>query len=215
MELGSIIVAVLILLISAVLHEVAHGYAANFLGDPTARLAGRLTLNPVRHIDPFGSVILPALMVLLKSPILFGYAKPVPYNPYNLRGRYAEAFVASAGVLTNFGLAIALGLLIRFFGESLPGTSLQVLGFAVYINLMLGLFNLIPIPPLDGAKVLSGILPHNLAFKYREFENRVAMLGPFTGFALVILVFYLFAPVFGSVLGALFEALTGSSLLQL
>lgn len=215
MELGSIIVAVIILLISAVLHEVAHGYAANFLGDPTARLAGRLTLNPAKHIDPFGSVILPALMVLLKSPILFGYAKPVPYNPYNLRGRYAEAFVAAAGALTNFGLALFLGLLIRFFGASFSGTFLEVVGFAVYINLMLGLFNLMPIPPLDGAKVLSGILPSGLAFKYREFENRVSALGPFTGFALVLLVFYLFAPLFGKVLGAIFELLTGTSLLQL
>jgi Zn-dependent protease len=214
MELGSILVAVVILLISAVLHEVAHGYAANFLGDPTARLAGRLTLNPVRHIDPFGSVILPALMILLRSPILFGYAKPVPYNPYNLRGRYAEAFVAAAGALTNFGLAIALGLSIRFFGEAFPPAFIEVLGFAVYINLMLGVFNLIPIPPLDGAKVLGGILPLGLSLKYRQFESRMAALGPFTGFALVILLFYLFGPIFSAGLGSIFSGLTGTSLLQ-
>lgn len=215
MELGSIVVAVAILLISAVLHEVAHGYAANFLGDPTARLAGRLTLNPIKHIDPFGSVILPALMVMVKSPILFGYAKPVPYNPYNLRGTYAEAFVAGAGVLTNFGLAIALGLSIRFFGGAFSPAFLEVIGFAVYINLMLGLFNLIPLPPLDGAKVLGGVLPPGAAFRYREFENRIAALGPGIGFALVLLVFYLFAPIFSSILGSLFSGLTGTSLLQL
>lgn len=214
MELGSILVAVVILLISAVLHEVAHGYAANFLGDPTARLAGRLTLNPARHIDPFGSVMLPALMILLRSPILFGYAKPVPYNPYNLRGRYAEAFVAAAGALTNFGLAIALGLSIRFFGGSFAPAFIEVLGFAVYINLMLGVFNLIPIPPLDGAKVLGGILPARLGLKYRQFENRMAAFGPFTGFALVILLFYLFGPVFSAALGSIFSSLTGTSLLQ-
>lgn len=215
MEIGSILVAVAILLISVVLHEVAHGYAANFLGDPTARLAGRLTLNPIKHIDPFGSVLLPALMVVLQSPFLFGYAKPVPYNPYNLRGKYAEAFVAAAGALTNFGLAIALGLLIRLFSGALSPTFLEVIGFAVYINLMLGLFNLIPLPPLDGAKVLGGVLPSNLAYKYREFENRMAALGPGIGFALVLLVFYLFAPIFSAALGSLFGGITGTSLLQL
>ncbi len=215
MELSSILVAVVILLISAVLHEVAHGYAANFLGDPTARMAGRLTLNPLKHIDPFGSVLLPALMVMMHSPILFGYAKPVPYNPYNLRGRYAEAFVAAAGALTNFCLAIVLGLSIRFFGGGFSAAFLEVVGFAVYINLMLGLFNLIPVPPLDGAKVLGGILPPGLDLKYREFERRIAALGPFMGFALVLLVFYLFAPIFSALLGSLFGGLTGTSLLQL
>ncbi|MBP7770503.1 MAG: site-2 protease family protein, partial [Candidatus Pacebacteria bacterium] len=114
-----IIFAIGVLVVSIVLHEVAHGYMANFLGDPTARLQGRLTLNPISHIDPIGSLLLPAILVITQSPMLIGYAKPVPYNPYNLRGKYAEGWVAFAGPGVNIILALIFGLAIRMFGTQL------------------------------------------------------------------------------------------------
>src|SRR3990167_9704963 len=111
----TIFLSLVVLILSVIAHEVAHGYAADSLGDPTARLMGRLTLNPFPHIDPLGSVILPAVLVITGSPLLIGYAKPVPYNPYNLRNRYGEALVAFAGPGTNILLAVIFGLLIRVF----------------------------------------------------------------------------------------------------
>jgi Zn-dependent protease len=111
-----LIFGIVVLIFSIVLHEVAHGYMANWLGDPTARLQGRLTLNPVSHIDPLGSIIIPGLLLFTQSPFLIGWAKPVPYNPYNLRGKYGEALVAFAGPGTNILIAVIFGLLIRFGG---------------------------------------------------------------------------------------------------
>src|SRR3990167_7918192 len=110
-----LVFGIIILIFSIIIHEVMHGVVANSLGDPTARLAGRLTLNPIPHIDLFGSIIIPGLLVLTNAGILFGWAKPVPYNPYNLRGgKWGEGAVAFAGVGANFLLAIIFGLLIRF-----------------------------------------------------------------------------------------------------
>lgn len=209
------IVWLVVLILSVILHEVAHGYAANYLGDPTARLAGRLTLNPIPHIDFFGSIILPAVLAISGSPILFGYAKPVPYNPYNLRGRWGEGFVAAAGALTNLALAIILGLFIRFFADGLPIAFVMVLSVAVYLNLLLCIFNLIPIPPLDGSKVLASLLTGRLAMRYRELQDRFEALGPALGFALVILVFYIFQPVFYGALLSLYSLIVGAPLLQM
>lgn len=194
-----ILIGIGILMFSIVLHEVAHGYAAEMLGDPTARMAGRLTLNPLRHLDPFGSVIIPALLVVTQSPILFGYAKPVPYNPYNLfkSPRFGEAIVAGAGPATNLALAALAGAVVRFspaLGVSEP--FLEVLFFAVYINIFLALFNLIPIPPLDGSKVLGAILPGSLGRAYEALRMRFEQYGLLFGFILVIAVFYLFSPFF-------------------
>src|SRR3989344_8216802 len=136
-----------ILIVSIVLHEVAHGHAADLLGDPTARLAGRLTLNPLKHLDPMGSVFIPLVLVFANSPIFFGYAKPVPYNPYNLRGRFGEPIVAAAGPLTNIALALAAGIIIRVAGPlGADASFIEVMSLAVYVNLFLALFNLIPIP---------------------------------------------------------------------
>jgi len=147
-----------ILIFSVVLHEVSHGYAANFLGDPTARLAGRLTLNPIKHLDMMGSIIIPAILILTGAGFIFGWAKPVPYNPYNLRkgGKYAEAIVAGAGPASNFIIAIIFGLLMRFGIASGIATVpfIQIAGIIVFVNIMLGVFNLIPVYPLDGSKVL-------------------------------------------------------------
>lgn len=208
-----LVFGVVILIVSVILHEVAHGYMANYLGDPTARLAGRLTLNPVSHIDPLGTVILPAILVFTHSPILIGYAKPVPYNPYNLPGKWDEALVAGAGPATNIFLALVFGLSIRFFGGALDPALLQAFAMIAYINMLLALFNLIPIPPLDGSKVLSSLLPGELGRGYEAFRAGFERLGVLSGTLLLLAIFYfLLAPVFGVLLQSLFALLTGVSI---
>ena len=146
---------------SVVVHEVSHGYAALFFGDETARHQGRLTLNPLKHLDLTGSVIVPLLLIISGSGFVFGWAKPVPINPYNFRNRkWAEVIVALAGPLSNISLAVIFGLLIRFgdyFGILSP-SFLYIAGYVVLINLVLAIFNLIPIPPLDGSHLLFSFL---------------------------------------------------------
>src|SRR3989337_1670571 len=149
-------------LAAVVLHEVAHGYVANHFGDPTAARMGRLTLNPLSHIDPFGTVLLPLLLIVVGSPFLFGYAKPVPVNFYNLRHPKRDmVWVALSGPATNILLAAASGYLLRFVSSaagSLPQFLTVPLTYmaqgSVNINVMLAAFNLFPIPPLDGGRVL-------------------------------------------------------------
>src|SRR5262249_19017443 len=153
-----VIFGLVILIVSVILHEVAHGYMANWLGDPTARLAGRLTLNPISHIDPVGSILLPLLLTLGHSPFLIGHAKPVPYKPYNLAGKYDEGLVAFAGPGTNILIALIFGLAIRFSGAALSPELVSAFAIITFINMLLALFNLIPVPPLDGSKVFSTIL---------------------------------------------------------
>src|SRR3989344_3901284 len=168
-ELGLFVVAVIVM--SAVIHEVMHGVAAERLGDPTARLQGRITLNPISHIDPVGSIFLPAILVLTNSPVLFGWAKPVPYNPYNLRpGRFSEAIVAGAGPVSNLVIAIVFGALIQI---GLLGSLNEIFFYIVFINVMLFFFNLVPIPPLDGSKVLASILPRGLALSYDRLRSHL------------------------------------------
>ena len=160
---------VAILVMSVVIHEVAHGYSAYLLGDNTAKLQGRLTLNPIKHLDPFGSVILPLLLVLTNSGFIIGWAKPVPYNPRNLRnGRKGDFIVSISGIVTNLTVAILFGLIIRFlplFGLPLDSAFLfsfvKIASIVVITNLVLALF---PIAPLDGSKFLFSILPPGLRF---------------------------------------------------
>ena len=198
-----------ILIFSIVIHEVMHGVVANWLGDPTARLAGRLTLNPIKHIDLFGSVLLPALLVLTHAGVVFGWAKPVPYNPYNLRGKRGEALVALAGPGINLLLAIIFGLLIRFVGTALPPSFISLASVVVIYNLMLAIFNLIPIPPIDGSKVLAVLLPYRLQRVFIDFGERVASFG-LLGLLLFFLLFgYIFFPIFSAAVGFLFELITG------
>lgn len=194
MEIGDIAVLVA-LIMSIVLHEMAHGYAANWLGDPTARLQGRLSPNPLVHIDPLGSVILPALLFMTNAGFLFGWAKPVPYNPYNLSDqRYGEAKVAAAGPAMNIFLALVFGTLIRF--SDLLGVNesfLALSAYIVFINILLAFFNMLPIPPLDGSKIISVILPFRLALKYQEFTRAIERYGIFVlliGLFLVINVIW-------------------------
>lgn len=209
-----LIFGIIVLIFSVVLHEVAHGYMANWLGDPTARLQGRLTLNPVSHIDPLGSIILPGLLLMTSSPLLIGYAKPVPYNPYNLRGRYGEGLVAFAGPGTNILLALIFGLLIRFAGPQLGPDLVGAFAIIAYVNMLLALFNLIPIPPLDGSKVLStllGMVSPSLERGYDAFRMNFERLGILGGTLLILVIFYFLAPYFGAVLMRLFALLTGAA----
>ncbi len=201
-----------VLALSVILHEVAHGYMANWLGDPTARLQGRLTLNPISHIDPIGSLLLPAILTITHSPLLIGYAKPVPYNPYNLRGKYAEGLVAFAGPGVNILLALVFGLLIRFLGPVMDPVLLTAFGTIAYINMLLALFNLIPIPPLDGSKVLSALflaISRPLAHAYDKFRLNFERLGVLSGTLLILCIFYFLSPFFSAALLHLFGLLTG------
>jgi Zn-dependent protease len=204
-----VIFAVLILIFSVILHEVAHGYMAQYLGDPTAKLAGRLTLNPIKHIDPVGTIALPLLLTLFNSSILIGYAKPVPYNPYNLRHKYGEALVAGAGPAVNIGIALLFGLIIRFFGETLAPGLFVAFQTIVFINIFLAIFNLLPIPPLDGSKVFSAFLPGSLGRVYDGFRENLERLGMLTGVILLLLIFSLLAPLFVALVRAIFSLITG------
>lgn len=194
------IITLLILILSIVLHEVAHGYAANWLGDPTARLAGRLTANPIPHIDPIGSVLIPGILYFTGANFLFGWAKPVPYNPYNLRNqRWGESFVAAAGPLTNLALATIFAIAIRFSSMlSLDPAIVKMFGYVVFINVLLALFNAIPFPPLDGSKVIVPFLPFGLAQKYRAFAQYMENLGFIALFLCVFLFMQIFWQPFSS-----------------
>jgi Zn-dependent protease len=187
------IAMIVALVLSVVIHEMAHGYAANWLGDPTARLQGRLSANPLVHLDPMMSVILPGILLATGSPILFGAAKPVPYNPYNFSNqKWGEAFVAFAGPLANFAIAGIFVLLIHLSSLLSLSEAFVTLAFQIIIlNIFLAFFNLVPIPPLDGSKIFPRFLPYPLRMKYEGFrsyfEQHIAL-----GFALVIIVFMLF-----------------------
>jgi Zn-dependent protease len=150
-----LILSVVVTIVSVALHEFAHGYAAYLQGDPTAKYEGRLTANPLAHLDPIGSVIVPFLLVASGSPA-FGWAKPVPYNPYNLRNRrWGELLVAAAGPLTNLALAAVFAGVFRLAGQS---SFAEFASVVVFVNVALFLFNLMPVPPFDGSKILAGVL---------------------------------------------------------
>ncbi len=194
------------ILIAIILHEVSHGFVANKFGDPTARHMGRLSLNPLVHIDIFGTIILPLLLIFSNSPIIFGYAKPVPVNFFNLRNPKRDMiWVSAAGPLTNLALAFISSIILRLLlyidprllylqnipsslisrGDLLSSIMLPIslmLIFSIQINLLLAVFNLIPIPPLDGGRILVGVLPH-------KYSNILSSIEPFGMLILILIIF--------------------------
>jgi Zn-dependent protease len=212
LDIQRIAVSVLPLLIAITFHEVSHGFVANRLGDPTAKFVGRLTLNPFVHLDLVGTVIMPLLLLISGLPV-FGYAKPVPINPMNFKDPKRDmAISAAAGPLTNIILAVISVILFKitlFFGSQMQSFSVGntiiiplalMFSESVRINVILAAFNLIPIPPLDGGRVLVGLLPHEQAVSYSKIE-------PYGFIILFILIFTGIAGYFVIPLANLFMAL--------
>jgi Zn-dependent protease len=181
-----------IIVLSAVFHEYAHALVAYRLGDSTAKDAGRLTLNPLVHLDPFGTVIVP-LLLMLTSGIFIGWAKPVPYNPYALRDRkYGSLKVGAAGPLSNLIIAVFLGLVIRFtpfLAGFFSPVFIELLGIVIYVNIFLAIFNLLPFPPLDGSKIFADLFP--------RAAQSIMQLGFIGVFLALIIAFWFLAPVAG------------------
>ncbi|MDI6717903.1 MAG: site-2 protease family protein [Patescibacteria group bacterium] len=203
-----IIFQLLVLLFSAIIHEISHGFAALRLGDSTAKNFGRLTLNPIKHLDPVGSFVLPLLLFILKSPVVFGWAKPVPINPSNLKNPKRDSgYIAIAGPLSNFSIAIIFSLILKIISYSSAAFLHPLaifINIIILVNLILGVFNLVPIPPLDGSKVLFAILPRNFS-GVEMFLERYGM------FILIFFIFFGFQLVIPFIL-AIYHFLGGSLL---
>lgn len=186
---------------SVVLHELSHGYVAELMGDPTPRLQGRLTLNPLKHLDPIGSFIVPILTSI--AGFTFGWAKPIEWNPYNVKNRRLGEFLISlAGPASNLIITLVFGLIIRFGISSLPQSFLIVCAQIVYINIMLAVFNLIPIPPLDGSKIFFSLLPPKLFRVRASFEK-------YSIFLVLLLILFLWRFI-DPIIPLLFNLITGT-----
>lgn len=206
----TVIFQLLVFLFSVMIHEIAHGYAAERLGDPTARNEGRLTLNPIKHIDPVGSIFLPLILVLSGSPIVFGWAKPVPYNPDMLKNpRTGAAKIAAAGPAANLVLAAAFGLILRLIphtGYTDPVIA-QLFAIVIAVNILLAVFNLVPIPPLDGSKVLFAFLPNTrqgylIMRTLEQYGFLLLLVFIFFGMRLIMpIIDFLFGMLVGQTLG--------------
>ncbi|MCH7828344.1 site-2 protease family protein [Patescibacteria group bacterium] len=196
-----------ILIFSVVIHEVSHGVVANALGDPTAKNAGRLTLNPIPHLDPIGSILLPGFLILMSQlgggGIIFGWAKPVPVNPMNLKGKYGSALVSIAGPGSNLAIALIFGLALRFLPlVELNPALVLIFSYIVFLNILLAIFNLLPIPPLDGSHVLFTFLP-------RSFDALRIFLSRFGLFVLLFVIFFFFGFV-SYVVNLIFSLIVGT-----
>lgn len=195
-----LIVSIVILVFSAILHEVVHGYVAEQLGDPTARLSGRLTLDPRAHFDPMMTFLVPAFLYIVSGgSFILGGAKPVPIDPFNLKeGRKDVALVSLSGPLTNLAIAVVAATLVKILGiDHGPILPIWLLYRIVDINIMLAVFNLVPIPPLDGSKVFSLLLPEETAIRYLN----IGTMG------LVLLLLLLNMPFFSDILATIIQTL--------
>lgn len=201
------IFSIVILIFSIVIHEFAHGWMADSLGDPTAKHLGRLTLNPIPHIDLMGSVIIPLFLLLSNAGFIIGWAKPVPYNPYNLRDqKNGAALVGAAGPASNLMIALVFGIIIRILliqGMAMNSSIIMLFSIIVFYNILLAIFNLVPIPPLDGSKILFHFLPYSM-HGVRETMERNGMLFLllfiFFGFQLIIpIMLFLFSLITGDI----------------
>lgn len=193
----------LVLIFSIMIHEIAHGAIALKLGDDTAQKLGRLTFNPLKHIDPIGSVFLPLILIFLRSPFLIGWAKPVPYDPRFLKNpKSGAALIALAGPVSNLAIAFIFGMLLRL---SLFPVGLSILlALIVYINLLLAVFNLVPIPPLDGSKLLFYFIPD----RGHQIQRTLEQYGPLLLLLFIIIGFNFLVPI----IQILFTLIVGQSL---
>jgi len=196
---------IIILIFSIVIHEVSHGYVADYLGDSTARLKGRLTLNPIKHLSLFGSVILPVFLYISTSgAFMFGWAKPVPYNPNNLKNpKKAAGLIGGAGPASNFIIAIIFAVIYRVvIGIPAMSSLLPLFSYIVLINIVLGIFNLVPLPPLDGSKVLFSIMPnswHKLEQVLNQYGTFLLLFFIFFGFQLIVpIMFWIYQVLVGT-----------------
>ena len=182
-----LIFQLIVLLFSVIIHEISHGFAAYALGDKTAKEAGRLTLNPLKHIDPFGSIILPLALFVLQSPVMFGWAKPVPFDPRNLKNPKKDSgLIGLAGPVSNYLVAIVFAIILKLavtFGLSSGGALAIFLNIIILVNIVLATFNLVPLPPLDGSKILFAILP-------RGTEKFQMLLDRYGFFILLFFIFF-------------------------
>lgn len=200
----------LVLIFSVVIHEVSHGLSAKAQGDTTAEDAGRLTLNPLKHLDPIGSILLPGFLYFTGSRILFGWARPVPFNPYNLRDqRWGPALVALAGPASNVTLALLFSMIFRLATTAYPA-ALPFLSAIIYLNIVLAVFNLVPIPPLDGSRLLEAFLGDEWAGVNRWLE----VYGLFFLILFIIFGFPLLQPLFPKLLQLLAGSQSLGALLQ-
>lgn len=211
MSLFFLVAGLIILILSVVLHEVAHGWVANKLGDPTARALGRLTLNPIPHIDPIGSIVVPSLLLLFQTGFLIGWAKPVPYNPFRLKKpNLGGALIAAAGPLTNLAIAgvasVAAQLLHSNFQDGSMDGAVAIIGFIAFINVILAVFNLFPIPPLDGSKVLFAALP---------ISNETKLMLEQNGFLILIVFIFVAGGLIGQAIGAVMPLFLGDEIVAL
>jgi len=190
-DFQTLLIYIIPLIFAITVHEFAHGWVANQRGDSTARLLGRLTLNPIKHIDPIGTILVPAVLFFTGSPFLFGWAKPVPINFNALKSPKQDMIlVALAGPISNFVMALLWFLMVVFTLDMPDQFLLKMAEFGILINLVLGVFNLLPLPPLDGSRVVSALLPNPLAYQYNKLE----------AYGLYILMVLLFLGIFKQVI---------------
>ena len=196
------IIQLLIFFLSVIAHEVAHGAMAERLGDPTARIAGRISLNPIRHLDPIGSIVLPIFLVIMRSPVIFGWAKPVPINPLNFKDKkWGAAKVSFAGPAANLFIALIFALTLRVLPQDILFLNqgiIPIFNYVALINLALAFFNLIPIPPLDGSWILFSLLsPSQNYIKYFLQSYGFIILFLFLFLGGVNFLFYLSSSILG------------------